>query len=181
MKAVLKYYYSVSRSLYYPVSHSPVSHSRYCVDCKIKIHRRCHFIATSLGSSDVGFAARAAVLFLGCSSQVMSLVHNARAQNQEILKDKMTTSTFNATVVYTQGSQRPADKRLAWNLMINMLSKKTDKAGKTQNVPRIAEVLAITQTNRLPNRKRLLQLVECYGSYDNESMSSIMRRNMMQK
>jgi hypothetical protein len=42
----------------------PVSQSRYCVDCKIKILRCCQ----SLGPSDVGFAAWAAVIFLGCSS-----------------------------------------------------------------------------------------------------------------
>ncbi len=47
----------------------PVSQSRYCVDCKLKILRCCQFIATSLGPSDVGFAAWAAVIFLGCSSQ----------------------------------------------------------------------------------------------------------------
>ena len=37
----------------------------------------------------------------------------------------------------------------------------------------LAEVLAITQTNRLPNREQLLQLVECY---ENESMTNIMRK-----
>jgi hypothetical protein len=50
------------------------SQSRYCVDCKIKILRCCQFIATSLGPSDVGFAAWAAVIFLGCSAQLMSLI-----------------------------------------------------------------------------------------------------------
>ncbi len=62
-----------------------------------------------------------------------------------------------------------------------MLSQKIDKSGKTlldQNVHRIAEVLVITQTNRLPNREQLLQLVECY---ENESMTNIMRKDMMQK
>ncbi len=71
----------------------------------------------------------------------------------------MTTSAFNATVVYIQDSQSSAEKRLALNLMINMLSQNTDKSGKTlldQNVHRIAEVLVITQTNRLPNREQLL-------------------------
>ena len=93
----------------------------------------------------------------------------------------MTTSAFNATVVYIQDSQSPAEKRLALNLMINMLSQNTDKSGKTlldQNVHRIAEVLVITQTNRLPSREQLLQLVECY---ENESMTNIMRKDMMQK
>ena len=93
----------------------------------------------------------------------------------------MTTSAFNATVVYIQDSQSPAERRLALNLMINMLSQNTDKSGKTlldQNVHRIAEVLVITQTNRLPNREQLLQLVECY---ENESMTNIMRKEMMQK
>jgi hypothetical protein len=92
----------------------------------------------------------------------------------------MTTSAFNATVVYIQDSQSPAEKRLALNLMINMLSQNTDKSGKTlldQNVHRIAEVLVITlqftQTNRLPSREQLLQLVECY---ENESMTNIMRK-----
>jgi hypothetical protein len=53
----------------------------------------------------------------------------------------MTTSAFNATVVYIQDSQSPAEKRLALNLMINMLSQNTDKSGKTlldQNVHCIA-------------------------------------------
>ncbi len=93
----------------------------------------------------------------------------------------MTTSAFNATVVYIQDSQSPAEKRLALNMMINMLSQITDKSGKTlldQNVHRIAEVLVITQTNRLPSREQLLQLVECY---ENESMTNIMRNDMMQK
>ena len=59
----------------------------------------------------------------------------------------MTTSAFNATVVYIQDSQSPAEKkkRLALNLMINMLSQNTDKSGKTlldHNVHRIAEVLS---------------------------------------
>jgi hypothetical protein len=68
----------------------------------------------------------------------------------------MTTSAFNAMVVYIQDSQSPAENRLALNLIINMLSQSTDKTGKTlldQNVHRIAEVLVITQTNRLPNRE----------------------------
>jgi hypothetical protein len=59
----------------------------------------------------------------------------------------MITSVFNATVVYIQDSQSPAEKRLALNLMINMLSQNTDKSGKTlldQNVHRIAEILVIT-------------------------------------
>ncbi len=102
-----------------------------------------------------------------------------QAQYQENLKDKMTKSAFNATVVYIQDSQSPV--RLALNLMMNMLSQNTDKSGKTlldQNVHRIAEVLVITQTNRLPNREQLLQLVECY---ENESMTNIMRKDMMQK
>ena len=88
----------------------------------------------------------------------------------------MTTSAFNATVVYIQDSQSPAEKRLALNLMINMLSQNTDKSGKAlldQNVHRIAEVLVITQTNRLPSREQLLHLVECY---ENESMTNIMRK-----
>ncbi len=91
----------------------------------------------------------------------------------------MTTSAFNATVVYIQDSQIPV--RLALNLMMNMLSQNTDKSGKTlldQNVHRIAEVLVITQTNRLPSREQLLQLVECY---ENEIMTNIMRKDMMQK
>ncbi len=88
----------------------------------------------------------------------------------------MTTSAFNATVVYVQDSQSPAEKRVAFILMINMLSQNTDKAGNTlldQNVHRIAGVLLITQTNRLPDREQLLQLVECY---ENESMTNIMRK-----
>jgi hypothetical protein len=55
------------------------------------------------------------------------------------------------------------------------------QTGKTlldQNVHRIVEVLVITQTNRLPNRERFLQLVECCG---NESITSIMRKVKMQK
>jgi hypothetical protein len=36
----------------------------------------------------------------------------------------------------------------------------------------------ITQTNRLANREKMLQLVECY---DSKSMTSMMTRNMMQK
>ena len=66
----------------------------------------------------------------------------------------MTTSAFNATVVYIQDSQSPAEKRLALNLMINMLSQNTDKSGKTlldQNVHRIAEVLVIMQTSQIEN------------------------------
>jgi hypothetical protein len=88
----------------------------------------------------------------------------------------MTTSAFNATAVYIQDSQSPAEKRLALNLMLNKLSQNTDKSGKTlfnQNVQRIAEVLVITQTNGLPSREQLLQLVECY---ENESMTNIMRK-----
>ncbi len=64
----------------------------------------------------------------------------------------MTTSAFNATVVYIQDSQSPTETRLALNSMINVLSQNTDKSGKTlldQNVHRIAEVLVITQTNRI--------------------------------
>jgi hypothetical protein len=67
----------------------------------------------------------------------------------------MTTSAFNATVVYIQDSRSPAEKRLALILMINMLSQNTDKSGKTlldQNVhrPEVLQVV-ITQTNKLPN------------------------------
>jgi hypothetical protein len=93
----------------------------------------------------------------------------------------MTTSSFNATVVYIQDSQSPAGIRLALDLMINLLSQNTDKTGKTildQNVHRIVEVLVITQAKRFPNREQLLQLVECY---ENESMTNIMRKDMMQK
>ncbi len=66
----------------------------------------------------------------------------------------MTTSAFNATVVYIQDSQSPAEKLLSFNQMINMLSKKTDKTGKNlldQNVHRIAEVLVIMQTSQIEN------------------------------
>jgi hypothetical protein len=67
--------------------------------------------------------------------RVYHSVRSARAQYQENQKDKMTTSAFNATVVYIQDSQSPAEKRLALNLMIkhgvfNMLSQNTDKSGK---------------------------------------------------
>jgi hypothetical protein len=93
----------------------------------------------------------------------------------------MTTFAFNASVVYIQDSQSPAEKRLASNLIINILSQNTDKSGKTlldQNIHSIAEVLVIAQTNRLPSREQLLQLVECY---ENESMTNIiMRKDMMQ-
>ncbi len=66
-------------------------------------------------------------------------------------------------------------------MAFNMLSQNTGKTGKTlldQNVHRIAEVLLITQTNRLPTREQLLQPVECY---ENESMTNIMREDMLQK
>ncbi len=66
----------------------------------------------------------------------------------------MTSSAFKATVVYIHDSQSPAEKIMASNLMMNMLSQNTDITGKTlldQNVHRIAEVLVITQTSRLLN------------------------------
>jgi hypothetical protein len=44
-------------------------------------------------------------------SQVIRTVHCARSQNQEIQKDE-TTTVFNATVVYIQDSQSPAEKKV---------------------------------------------------------------------
>ena len=63
--------------------------------------------------------------------RVYHSVRSARAHYQENQKVEMTTSAFNATVVYIQDSQSPAEKRLALNMMINMLSQNTDKSGKT--------------------------------------------------
>ncbi len=73
----------------------------------------------------------------------------------------MTASAFNATVVYIQDSKSPAEKRLAINSMKNMLSQIQTKQARLHC---IAEVLVVMRTNRLPNREKLLQLVEGYDN-----------------
>jgi hypothetical protein len=99
------------------------------------------------------------LLYVKClvenSTDYLEDYHKVQVQNY-----KMTTSAYNATDFYIQGSQRqpqsPAEQWLGLSLMINMLSQ-LKQEGKTllyQNVYCMAKDLAITKSNRLLNSEK---------------------------
>ena len=78
-------------------------------------------------------------------------------------------SASKATVVYIQDNQSSAEKSFGLNLMINMLSQNKNSEGQTflhESVYHIAEILMITQTNKLLNSHQLMELIRAYPRSD---------------
>ena len=78
-------------------------------------------------------------------------------------------SASRVTVVYIQDNQSSAEKRFGLNLMINMLSQNKNSEGQTflhESVYHIAEILMITQTNKLLNSHQLMELIRAYPRSD---------------
>ena len=90
-------------------------------------------------------------------------------------------SASQSTVVYIQDDQTPAEKRFGLNLMINMLSQNKNSEGQTlldESVYHIAEILMITQTNKLLNAHQLIELIQQYPRSD---LSLEVKKKMMQQ
>jgi len=71
--------------------------------------------------------------------------------------------------VYIQDNQSSAEKRFGLNLMINMLSQNKNSEGQTflhESVYHIAEILMITQKNKLLNLHHLMELIREYPRSD---------------
>ena len=74
-----------------------------------------------------------------------------------------------ATVVYVQDKQKPAEKRLGLNLMINMLSQTTNSSGERllpEWVYHLAEVLIMIGEYKVPSKKMVIALLMKYNNGD---------------